>query len=162
MRLISDVINNSKNDISKEELLNFFKIDEFNGDIRILKILYYFNISGFYIPYHLSSYDIDLSSKDDLITFAKKDKKITYHNNDNVKSQNGDIALSDDIYIIISNEAVKEFIRIPDHYLYTNIHINIKKKSHVNHNLTSDDKYMLDDAKSEIEISICDSHEDGA
>ena len=160
MRQIKDVVNNVSIDITKEEILKYFSISDVI-DIRPLKVLYYFNISGFYIPLKPSSYEKALDTASGWIEFAKGERRIEYHNHDGVKPQIGDIDVSD-FHIITDESNSQEFIRVPDYYIYTNIHLNNKNKIKNNHNLTGEDIYMLDDAKSSVEISICDSHEDGA
>lgn len=161
MRLISDVIIKSKECISKEELKKYFSIDELKEDVRPLTILYYFNSCGFYIPYKPSICINSLDTLEGWIELAKGDKKLEYHDNDGTLSMNGDIAIND-FHIIKDNEQVLSFIRIPDRYIYTCIHLNAKKKAMVKSNLTGEDLHMLNDSNNEIEISICDLHEDGA
>ena len=162
MRTIIDVVNNSKNDITKEELMKYFSLDKISSEeIKPLKVLYYFNISGFFIPLKPSICDNALSSIEGWIELALKEKKIEYHENDLEKSRTGDIDV-DDFHIITDAKESNRFIRIPDYYIYTSIHLNVKKKNFSKINLTGEDIYMLDDSKNINEITICDSHEDGA
>ena len=80
MRNIIDFLNNYKKDITIEELKKYFSIDSINQEkVLFLKVLYCFNISGFYIPLKPSICENDLSSVDGWIELAKKDKKIEYH-----------------------------------------------------------------------------------
>ena len=162
MREIIDVINNSKRDVSKEELMRYFNLKSIEPDeVKTLTVLYWFNVSGFYIPLKPSVCSWALLSVDGWIELAKNDRKIEYHNCDGVASITGDIAIKD-FHIILDNESVDEFIRIPNRYIYTNIHLDYNKRKVINNNLTGEDIYMLDDNKNINEISICDSHEDGA
>lgn len=162
MREIIDVVNNSKKDVSKEELKRYFNLEEIEVDeVNKLTVLYWFNVSGFYIPLKPSICSYALSTVDGWIELAKNDKKLEYHNCDGEKARPGDIAIKD-FHIILDSESVDEFIRIPNRYIYTNIHLDYKKKNVINRNLTGEDIYMLDDNKNITEISICDSHEDGA
>lgn len=168
MRKIKDVILNAKELVDKEKVLKYFNLQTCK-DYNALLVLYYFNISGFFIPFKPSCCESSLDNKKGWIELARSDKKIEYHNNDGVKSLPGDIALTNDIHIITTLENVVEFIRLPDYYLYTNIHLNVKKKNKNSYNKTLEDLYMLDDANNHIEIaqsddtmSLCDYHEDGA
>ena len=162
MREIIDVVNNARADVTKEKLMEYFNLSDIALDeVKQLKVLYYFNVSGFYIPLHPSVCDSNLKTTKGWIELAKKDKKLEYHYQDGVSSTTGDIALGD-FHIIEDGESVDEFIRIPNRYIYTNIHLGCKKKSYMTNNLTGEDIYMLDDSKNISEISICDSHEDGA
>ena len=164
MRKISDVVSNSSVDVSESELMNYFKLDKISSnEIKPLKVLYYFNISGFFIPINPGSIKSSLNTIEGWIELSKEERKLELHDNDGVVSQIGDIAFSDeDIHIINNNEECNRFIRIPDYYLYTNIHLSVGKKKTYKINLTGEDIYMLEDSKNVNEISICDSHEDGA
>ena len=164
MRKISDVVESSNVDVSTDELMNYFKLDEIScNELKPLKVLYYFNISGFYIPIKPGNINNSLNTISGWIELAKAEKKLELHDNDGIISQVGDIAFSDeDIHIINNNEECHRFIRIPDYYLYTNIHLSVGKKKTYKINLTGEDIYMLEDSKNVNEISICDSHEDGA
>ena len=162
MRTIIDVVNNAKKDVTKEEILKYLSLDIISDEeIKPLKVLYFFNVSGFYIPLKPSICENSLSSPEGWIELARKEKKIEYHESDLEESKIGDIAI-DDFHIIIEKEKTDCFIRIPDYYIYTSIHLNVKKKNFSKINLTGEDIYMLDDSKNINEITICDSHEDGA
>lgn len=162
MRQISDVIKKAMDNISKEEICRYFALDDLSN-YKPLKVLYCFNVSGFYIPLKPSICDNSLDDIKGWIELAKEDRKIELHDNDGTPSQNGDVAFNDsDIYIITDNRNVKTFIRIPERYLYTSIHTNTVKKKTYKINLTGEDILMLEDSNNINEISICDSHEDGA
>ena len=162
MRKIIDVLNNYKKDITIEELKKYFSLDSINQEkVLFLKVLYCFNISGFYIPLKPSICENDLSSVDGWIELAKKDKKIEYHDFDGEISKTGDIAIND-FQILEEDKKVDRFIRIPDFYIYTNIKLNTKKSKYVKSSLTGEDIDMLNDSNNINEIAICDLHEDGA
>ncbi len=163
MRLISDVINYYIKGINDLDVINYFNLDESTIVNEELKTLYAFNMCGFYIPLIPKATNISLDKTSGWIELSKMDKKIKYHNNDNEKSRIGDIDVSN-FHLIIKDEDVKEFIRIPDYYLYTNINVKTSNKNYSKINLTGEDIYMLNDAKnSDKKIdAICDYHEDGA
>lgn len=129
-----------------------------------LKVLYILNKCGFIIPLHPYECNHDLQTIDGFIELAKSDKKIEIFN-DGVIAIPGDIAYNNEkIYIVSKEEKVENVIRIPDHYLYTNVKINSKSKSYHSHYLTGEDIDMLKDSKYESikKKNICDNHEDGA
>ena len=162
MRKISDVIEKYKETIDKFEMEKYFNIPINDGNFKALKLLYSFNVCGFYIPIKPSLINDSLDNINGWIELAKKDKKIELHSGDD-SSQLGDIDLNSFELITSEEKKSNNFIRIPDRYLYTNIHLNVKKNNYKKINLTGEDIYMLDDAKNIIEQSqICDTHEDGA
>lgn len=162
MRKITDVISNLEKGVSEEELKKYYSLSDIaKGELAPIKVLYYFNISGFYIPFKPSVCSNGLNKVEGWIELAKAEKKIEYHDSDGEKSKEGDIDITD-FHIARKDEQVKRFIRIPDYYIYTNIHLKVKKNTYKQSNLTGEDIHMLDDENNINEIAICDSHEDGA
>lgn len=162
MRKISDVIEKYKEDTDTSIIEKYFNISINDDNYKALKLLYSFNACGIFIPIKPSSIKESLDNVKGWIAFAKIDKKIELHNGD-VLSRCGDIDLESLELITDENKKSNFFIRVPDKYLYTNIHLNVKKSNYKKMNLTGEDIYMLDDARNVIEQSqICDTHEDGA
>ena len=162
MRKIVDVVEKYKEDIDASIISKYFNISVNDKNFKALKLLYSFNICGIYIPLKPSVTNLTLDNVNGWIEFARCDKKIELHNGDEI-SKIGDIDL-DTLELITSEEKKSNnFIRIPDKYLYTNIHVNKINNNYKKLNLTGEDIYMLDDAKNIVEQNqICDTHEDGA